>query len=960
MAGIMNVRADRSIQWPEKQEIGDLQLNFVRLAPKAHPIKRAIISTTPLFVGLLAIWIIAVNVFQLEAVITTAGTGQLEDVAKAIGVLTSAPDFWLWFYISFTIANTMFPSIPKDMRGWWQVSGAIVVVVAVLVILGIGQGFLTEITLSITQLLNTLSLTLILTLFINLMMVMGLGLIEYTTERITGHSATFQKGKMITMTRQEAIALKQEEQQKRLASRAASAQRRRAAPDLTSVYALELPIPGPPSQEPITKGVAAIMGMEDDEPRPSITETEDDEIIETTAKDSERQRRLRLFPETSEDTDDTVQQDERLLPKTSEQKPARPKPAFDIQSFASPKQDSPEVDNDEKDTDELVVTTKPVEETDTISEVETRSKSETSDTEISTVASVVESKATEQSTKKQPIPEEVKKDDTDNDEQLTSVAPPTSNWRSQLTTATDKDQEDTDNDEQLTSVTSSTSNWRSPVTTTPSDEETIDIKNADDEIDDNEELISVASTTTDWRNQLSSKLTKTNTDSDANDDETKSSESFSRPFARPFQDDDEDADLNIVDSEDTENNIITSAEFARPFVPRDSVEDDEDDEDEQLSTRFPQAINPFDTSGKTSPTSSWRDKLSDIDSDDEDDEDEPLTPPSAKPKARTTSDWRSQLAQTDTNEDEDNEDNEQLTNHTRPRSNIFESLKTAQGNKPTSSWRDKLSDIDSENEDEDDEDEPLTPASAKPNTRTTSDWRSQLTQTDTNEDEDNEDDEQLTNRTRPRSNIFESLNTAQGNKPTPNWRDKLSDIDSENEDEDDEQLTAASAKSKAHPTSDWRSQLSQTDNEEEDEDDEQLSNRTRPRSNIFESLNTAQGNKPASSWRDKLSNVDSGSDDTDDDDEQLAGSGSILSGLGRTKPDKPRSNIVGSGSRPAPKPSTKKPKTTTSDWRNQLSGLDTDESDDDIVYEPLDDEVIYEDEDDIYYEDDDDMYYDDD
>ena len=38
MAGIMNVRADRSIQWPEKQEIGDLKLNFIRLAPKAKNI----------------------------------------------------------------------------------------------------------------------------------------------------------------------------------------------------------------------------------------------------------------------------------------------------------------------------------------------------------------------------------------------------------------------------------------------------------------------------------------------------------------------------------------------------------------------------------------------------------------------------------------------------------------------------------------------------------------------------------------------------------------------------------------------------------------------------------------------------------------------------------------------------------------------------------------------------------
>ena len=199
MAGVMNVHAERSIQWPEKQEIGQLKLNFIKLTPKAHPLKLAIISATPLIIGLLAIWIIGVNIFQLETVMALASTGQLEDVSKAFSFLISAPDFWLWFYVSFTIANTMFPTIPKDMRGWWLIGGTIGVILITLAILGVGQTILTQASLTFAQFLNSLSATLMLTIGINFVMVMILGLIEYTIERITGHSATFQKGKMITM-----------------------------------------------------------------------------------------------------------------------------------------------------------------------------------------------------------------------------------------------------------------------------------------------------------------------------------------------------------------------------------------------------------------------------------------------------------------------------------------------------------------------------------------------------------------------------------------------------------------------------------------------------------------------------------------------------------------------------------------------------------------------------------------
>ena len=440
MAGILNVRADRAIQWPEKQEIGNLKLNFIKLSPKANPLKKAVIAATPLITGLLAIWIIAVNIFQLEAVMAIAATGSLQDIANALTVLTSTPDFWLWFYISFTIANTMFPTIPKDMKGWWQIGGAIVVILIALLILGIGQNLLSDLTLSLGQILNSLSLILILTITINIIMVILLGAIESIIERITGHSATFQKGKIITMTREEVLKLKQEQQEKRLATRA-TPRRKTGVAIPASIYMLEFPIPGPPGQEPITKGVAAVLGMDIVGDLPD--NIEDDEVFETTATDSTRQRMLKLFGDTENTDTKSVATEMPALPtshssppstgKTSGEtaKPARPKPEFDVQAFTKPTVNvgdnpkSPYIDDDESVKRATAKLDNDAESADSILPNITQKESDTDkDKKISSDKPVIPSQRSnfaQPTTPKAPIKSDGSDDD--DDEQLSSRLP---------------------------------------------------------------------------------------------------------------------------------------------------------------------------------------------------------------------------------------------------------------------------------------------------------------------------------------------------------------------------------------------------------------------------------------------------------------------------------------------------------------------------------------------------------
>ncbi|MBC7813040.1 MAG: hypothetical protein H7175_17925 [Burkholderiales bacterium] len=252
VAGILNVRADRAIAWPDKQEIGELKLNFVRLGKKANRFKVAVITTAPLIIGLALVWYIAINVLNIQDFLNRA-TGEQGDLGTAISELTSAPDFWLWIYLAFTISNTMMPNL-SELRGWRSVGVIIGILVAILFIVGVGDRVLGALSIPIADALNLLSAVFAVIIGINLFGLAMLGTIEAVIERVTGDSATFKDGKMITMRREEILKMRERERQSaRQAARGQQREQRRTAlAGPPSIYKLELPIPGAPGKEIVT------------------------------------------------------------------------------------------------------------------------------------------------------------------------------------------------------------------------------------------------------------------------------------------------------------------------------------------------------------------------------------------------------------------------------------------------------------------------------------------------------------------------------------------------------------------------------------------------------------------------------------------------------------------------------------------------------------------------------------
>ncbi len=267
VAGMLNVHATSSLQWPEAQEIAELDLSFVELARNISPLRLAVITLAPIVTGLAAVALIANNIMDFNVFFATLRTGELSDVSTAIMGLTSTTDFWLWTYLLFVIGNTMFPRL-GNLKGLRRLLIAVAVVLGIFIALGLGEPVVVRLLRGpVADALNMLSATFVIIIFIDVFFVVLLGTVEAIIERVTGHSATFRRGKLVAMTRQERI----EEQRRRAQREARAQQRARELPKETgrpSIYNRPLAIPGAPGVEAVTQGETLIIGTEE---RPALS-----------------------------------------------------------------------------------------------------------------------------------------------------------------------------------------------------------------------------------------------------------------------------------------------------------------------------------------------------------------------------------------------------------------------------------------------------------------------------------------------------------------------------------------------------------------------------------------------------------------------------------------------------------------------------------------------------------------
>lgn len=135
MARLLGVRTGRFSIFPQALPNGKLQLGYVETA-SADIFRDALIGAAPLIAG---------GLFVTYAGLVRMGFGSLwgaimdggSNPWSVLQELASRPDFWLWFYLAFTVSSTMLPS-GSDRRGWLPILLVLAGLLAISLLAGAG------------------------------------------------------------------------------------------------------------------------------------------------------------------------------------------------------------------------------------------------------------------------------------------------------------------------------------------------------------------------------------------------------------------------------------------------------------------------------------------------------------------------------------------------------------------------------------------------------------------------------------------------------------------------------------------------------------------------------------------------------------------------------------------------------------------------------------------------------
>jgi len=134
MAKLLGVRAESFSLIPTALPNGRLQMGYVE-TEEVDVFRDSLIGLAPLITGSLFVAFAGLNRLGLGTLLDVLANGQAELFWLGIKFLPRVNDFYLWFYLVFTVSSTMMPS-ESDRHAWLPLG----LWVAVLLGLGVAAG----------------------------------------------------------------------------------------------------------------------------------------------------------------------------------------------------------------------------------------------------------------------------------------------------------------------------------------------------------------------------------------------------------------------------------------------------------------------------------------------------------------------------------------------------------------------------------------------------------------------------------------------------------------------------------------------------------------------------------------------------------------------------------------------------------------------------------------------------
>ena len=184
MAKILRVRTGRFSVIPRALPDGRLQLGFVETA-KSDVLRDSLIGAAPLIFGTLFVAFVAINRLEMNVLWRTIQNGQFNLFWMGVGILPRTQDFWLWFYLVFTVSSTMMPS-ESDRHAWLELIVSVGVLFSIALLIGAGPWMLSNVAPLLSNFLSSVALIFGLSALVHILLVLPTALVHKLLVRITG------------------------------------------------------------------------------------------------------------------------------------------------------------------------------------------------------------------------------------------------------------------------------------------------------------------------------------------------------------------------------------------------------------------------------------------------------------------------------------------------------------------------------------------------------------------------------------------------------------------------------------------------------------------------------------------------------------------------------------------------------------------------------------------------------
>ena len=183
-AKVLGVQTGKFSLIPQTQPNGKLRLGYVETVSGGF-IRDALIGAAPLVMGSLLVAYAAIYLLHLLPVLDQIRQANWNGFWTGLAAVPQTPDFWLWFYLMFTISSTMMPS-SSDRHAWLPLGLLALGLLGVAILAGAGPWMLANLAGPFNSFLRALALIFSLSGILHIVLILPFFLLHKPMAKVTG------------------------------------------------------------------------------------------------------------------------------------------------------------------------------------------------------------------------------------------------------------------------------------------------------------------------------------------------------------------------------------------------------------------------------------------------------------------------------------------------------------------------------------------------------------------------------------------------------------------------------------------------------------------------------------------------------------------------------------------------------------------------------------------------------